>query len=68
MKGKIKFFNSDKGYGFITVEDDTEIFFHISDFIDLSGDNIIINDMAVSFETAFSEKGDKAVKIRILEE
>ena len=30
-RGTIKFFNQTKGFGFITQEDNSEIFFHISD-------------------------------------
>lgn len=30
MKGKVKFFNQQKGFGFIISEDNEEIFFHFS--------------------------------------
>ena len=30
-RGTIKFFNSEKGFGFIIQEDNSEIFFHVSD-------------------------------------
>ena len=47
MKGIIKFFKEEKGYGFITMEDDTDIFFHISDFINLHKFESITKDLEV---------------------
>ena len=30
MQGKVKMFNQEKGYGFITLEDGKDVFFHYS--------------------------------------
>ena len=67
-KGRIKFYNSKKGYGFIITEDNDEIFFHVSDFLDKVDDNRILEDVNVSFEKGFGRSGDKAIKIQILED
>ena len=58
--GKIKFFNSSKGYGFITKSDGKDIFFHVSEVQGQEpqeGDN-------VEFEVGEGNKGPCAVKIR----
>lgn len=62
MKGKVKFFNLMKGFGFITAED-KEYFFHISD---VEGQQIQKDD-EVEFATASDPKGEKAVKVKVLE-
>jgi len=61
--GKIKFYNNDKGYGFIVPNDGSvDIFFHITGIDedqDLSeGDN-------VSYEEEIGKKGLKAVGIKL---
>lgn len=47
MQGKIKWFSKKKGYGFITKEDGTDVFVHISSLI---GSRIPREDEPVSFE------------------
>ena len=59
MKGTVKWFNSGKGFGFITAEDGKDVFVHFSEvkgegFKSLNeGDN-------VEFEVEQGEKGAKA--------
>lgn len=65
MNGKIKFFVLRKGYGFIkSDEDDSEIFFHINDFIDKIETNVLFAGDAVEYEIEKGSRGDKAVKIK----
>lgn len=47
MQGKIKWFSKKKGYGFITQEDGTDVFVHISSLI---GSRIPREDEPVSFD------------------
>lgn len=58
--GTVKFFNEDKGFGFI-IEDETEneIFVHVSGL----EDDIEKNDK-VTFETTDGKKGLNAVSVR----
>lgn len=63
--GTVKFFNSTKGFGFITPEDGTkDIFVHIS-AVERSGLTTLNEGQKVSFETEEDRrgKGDKAVNL-----
>jgi len=60
--GKVKWFNAQKGFGFIIQEDGTDIFVH---FKDVNGgiDAIKDNDK-VEFEVAEGRKGQQAVNVK----
>ncbi|MFA6024345.1 MAG: cold shock domain-containing protein [Candidatus Gracilibacteria bacterium] len=61
MKGIIKKLD-EKGFGFISIEGQKDIFFHAND----CGEGVFTTMRegdAVSFETAQSDKGPKAVKV-----
>ncbi len=60
MKGKIKFFNEIKGFGFITAEDGKEYFVHSTGLA--AGTKVKEND-SVTFEVEQGDKGPKAVKV-----
>jgi len=60
-KGAVKWFQKDKGFGFITGEDGKDYFVHYSDI--MGKDTKLIEGMAVQFETAKSPKGEKAVNV-----
>ncbi|MDD2772363.1 MAG: cold shock domain-containing protein [Elusimicrobiales bacterium] len=62
-KGKVKWFNNQKGYGFITPEDGSkDLFVHYSS---ISGDGYksLTEGQEVEFETADSDKGPKAINV-----
>ncbi len=60
MKGKVKFFNGMKGFGFISSEDGKEYFVHTTG---LSPGVSIREGDAVIFEIEQGDKGPKAVKV-----
>lgn len=62
MTGKVKWFNSAKGYGFITGEDGTEVFVHFS-AINGDGYKSLEDGQAVSYEVNNGEKGPQAVNV-----
>jgi len=65
MKGKVKWFDEHKGFGFIiSDEDQREYFFHFSD-IQKTGFKTVLEGQKVEFEIKQeAEKGDKAVKVK----
>jgi CspA family cold shock protein len=60
--GKVKWFNSQKGYGFITQEDGKEIFVHFKDIE--GGANALRDNDEVEFELEEGRKGLQAVRVR----
>ena len=64
--GTVKWFNSEKGFGFITPDDGSEskdLFVHQTD-IDASGFRSLDEGQKVEFESEPGTKGPKAVKVR----
>jgi len=61
-KGTVKFFNSEKGFGFIKQEDsDQDIFVHKSGLID-----DIREDDKVEFDVEQGQKGLNAVNVKVV--
>ena len=60
MLGKVKMFDSQKGFGFIRAEDGKEYFFHVSK---LKSSELPYINCSVEFELAISEKGPAATNI-----
>jgi CspA family cold shock protein len=61
MKGKVKFFNAEKEFGFIVGEDEEEYYVHKTG---LEEGVTIGKDDAVTFEAEKGDKGMKAVKVK----
>ncbi len=62
MKGKVKFFNEMKGFGFIAADDGKEYFVHQTGLKE--GVNLHEND-AVTFDIAEGDRGPKAENVEI---
>jgi len=63
MKGKVKWFNDQKGYGFITPDDGSaDVFVHHT-AIQGSGFRSLSENQAVEFEILTSDKGPKAANV-----
>lgn len=60
--GKVKWFNSQKGYGFIIQEDGKEIFVHFKDIE--GGANALRDNDEVEFEVEEGRKGLQAVRVK----
>jgi CspA family cold shock protein len=61
-KGTVKWFNAKKGYGFITVDDGTDVFVHHSE-IQGSGFRSLEDGDAVEFEIKPGPKGNQATNV-----
>lgn len=64
MKGKVKWFNDQKGYGFITPDDGSKDLFVHHSGIQIDGFKTLAENQAVEFDTVESEKGPKATNVR----
>jgi CspA family cold shock protein len=60
--GKVKWFNDSKGFGFIEVEDGTDVFVHYND-IQGDGYKSLSEGEAVTFEITQGDKGPKATNV-----
>lgn len=63
MNGTVKFFNTAKGYGFITDETGKDIFFHRSNVKETGFRDTLKQGDVVSFEVQNGQKGKRAVNI-----
>ena len=62
MKGTVKFFNEQKGFGFITAEDAKEYFVHLSGIKE--GVTLHENE-SVTFDVEEGDRGPKAVNVSL---
>jgi cold shock protein len=64
--GTVKFFNAEKGYGFISLEGgDKDVFVHYSN-ISGSGYRTLEEGQKVEFDVAPGRKGDEAQNVRAI--
>ncbi len=61
-KGKVKWFDRNKGYGFIEVEDRDDVFVHYSEIRD-SGFRTLEEAQEVEFEIKKGSRGDQAANV-----
>lgn len=60
--GKVKWFNAEKGYGFITSDDGTDVFVHFS-AIQTDGYKSLDEGQAVSFDVTNGDRGPQASNV-----
>jgi len=60
--GKVKWFNAEKGYGFITADDGTDIFVHYS-AIKGEGFKTLDEGQSVQFDIANGDRGPQATNV-----
>jgi cold shock protein len=64
-RGTVKWFNDQKGFGFITASDGKDYFVHHSSIIG-EGFKSLPEGQEVQFEIAKGEKGPKAVQVTLV--
>ena len=65
MTGTVKWFNAEKGYGFITTDEGNDVFAHFSQ-INREGFKTLDEGQKVSFDVVEGAKGPQAENITIL--
>ena len=61
-KGTVKWFNNQKGYGFISDEEGNDVFVHYSG-INMDGFKSLEEGQAVEFDVVEGEKGPQATNV-----
>ncbi|MGC8819799.1 MAG: cold-shock protein [Fervidobacterium sp.] len=64
MKGTVKWFDSSKGYGFITGENGQDVFVHFS-AIQMDGFKTLKEGDVVEFEIQNGQKGPQAANVKL---
>lgn len=64
-RGKVKWFNATKGFGFIEREDGSDIFVHYS-AINSDGFRSLAEGQEVEFEVVEGDKGLQAANVQVL--
>jgi CspA family cold shock protein len=59
--GTVKWFNANRGYGFIQPESGADVFVHVSA---IQGDGALQDGQAVEFDITQGQKGPQAVNVR----
>ncbi len=67
MKGRVKWFNNEKGYGFIEYTDNEDIFVHYS-AIRQDGFKTLSEGQIVEFKLLETEKGLQALDVTVANE
>lgn len=62
LKGKVKWFNATKGFGFITTEEGKDVFVHYS-AIKMDGYKSLEENEEVEFDVVDGEKGPQAANV-----
>ncbi len=66
FEGTVKWFNKDKGYGFIARDDGDDVFVHFSSIVG-GGFKTLVEGQKVTFDIIEEEKGTKAENVVILD-
>lgn len=64
-KGTVKWFNNQKGYGFITAEGGKDVFVHFSG-LNMEGFKTLEEGAAVEFDITDGAKGPQAVNVEVV--
>ena len=64
-QGSVKWFNAEKGYGFIAVDGGQDVFVHFS-AIEMDGYKGLDDGQRVEFEITQGQKGPQAEHVRVI--
>ncbi len=64
-QGTVKFFNAEKGFGFISREQGDDVFVHFSN-IQSTGYKTLDEGQRVEFDVAPGKKGEEAQNVRVI--
>lgn len=64
-QGTVKWFNAEKGFGFITQVGGEDVFVHYSN-IDMSGFRVLEEGQTVEFTVGSGQKGPQAESVRVV--
>ena len=64
-KGTVKFFNDQKGFGFISRDGEEDLFIHFSNIVG-SGRRTLVDGQEVEFELGEGRKGPEAVDVKAI--
>lgn len=67
MVGRVKWFNNEKGYGFIEFKENEDIFVHYS-AIELEGYKTLSEGQLVEFKLIETSKGYQAINVKLVKE
>lgn len=66
FKGTVKWFNNQKGYGFLLSEDGKEFFVHYSDINSTEKRKKLTDGETVVFDVIDTEKGRQAINVTVV--
>lgn len=62
QNGTVKWFNAEKGFGFITTQDEKDVFVHFS-AINVDGFKTLNQGQEVTFEIVEGDRGEQAANV-----
>lgn len=63
--GVVKWFNAEKGYGFIAGDDGTDVFVHFSDIV-ADGFRTLSEGQNVQYDEQDTDRGVKAIEVKVI--
>ncbi len=65
VQGKVKFFNQDRGFGFIAREGGEDVFVHVSN-LQGEGGQTLVEGQSVEFDIGQGRKSEEARNVRVI--